>query len=295
MLRWLASPAFNPRETVLLWEPDASRLDERSPDLFADDEDGVTIKSATRLTRADKAVRQTSDAEARRRLIVFQLPWGWSAGDETTLLISPERAGAECFLLIDYLAGDSGISRLSARLETGGTATGIPFELAGSNASNSALQRQAVSLGRLDRQDYRLSLTIPEGCTARIDNIRVSAHVPFAGLDDAGTAQLISSTPNRLMLKAEIRRPSFLVLSEVYYSGWEATVDGRPAPLLKADYILRAVPLMPGEHSVELRFRPGSLVWGLAISALGLAGIACLFARPQLVLGSDCRDQAKER
>jgi Bacterial membrane protein YfhO len=295
MLTWLASPAFNPWETVLLRAPDIRRIDNESPGQFVNDEDGVTVRPVTRQTAADKAIGRTSDAEAQRRMFVFQLPWGWSAGDETILLLSPERAGTECFLVVDYLAGGSGVSRLSARLEASGTSTEIPFELDGSDASKSALQREAVSLGRLDRRNYRLSLTVPEGCTARIDSIRVTAHAPLAAQDGAGTAQLTSFEPNRLTLKAEIRRPSFLVLSEVYYPGWEARVDGKPAPLLKADYILRAVPLTPGEHSVELRFRPRTFIWGLAISALGLAGIACLSACPQFVLGSDCRDQAKAR
>ncbi len=295
MLRWLASPAFNPRETVLLRDADIRRIDPGSQGLFTPDQDGVTVQSATRLTAADKAAGQTLDAGARRRLIVFQLPWGWTAGDETTLLLSPERAGTECLLIINYLPGSGGVSRLTARLEVDGTSTLVPLELAGAGALNHSTQRAVVSLGRLSRQDYRLSLTIPEGCAARVDNIRVTSRVPPAGPDEAGAAYMVSLQPNRLRLKVEARRPSFLVLSEVYYPGWEATVDGKPAPLLKADYILRGIPVMPGEHSVELRFRPRTLIWGLAISALALTGLAGLFARPQSVLGSACRDEAKTR
>jgi hypothetical protein len=245
------------------------------------------------LTAADKAVEHIPDADARRRLLLFQLPWGWSVGDEASLLLSPERDGTECFLVIGYRPGGGGVSRLSAKLETGGVATEIPFELPAAGVMESGLRKEAVSLGRLDRKTYRLSLTVPEGCGARIDNLRVISGAPPAGTDEAGTAHLTSFKPNRLRLQAAIRRPSFLVLSEVYYPGWEALVDGKPAPLLKADYVLRAVPLLPGEHSVELRFRSRTFLWGLAISALGLAGIACLFARPQFVLGSTRRDQTK--
>jgi len=293
MLKWLASPAFDLRETVLLHESDLYLIGAGFPGAYHNDQEGIRIESPTRLTAADKEIKHIPDAEARRRMLVFQLPWGWSAGDQTSLLLSPERDGIECFLVIGYRPGGGGVSRLSAKLEAGGVATEIPFELPAAGVMESGLRKEAVSLGRLDRKTYRLSLTVPEGCGAHIDNLRVISGAPPAGTDEAGTAHLTSFEPNRLRLQAEIRRPSFLVLSEVYYPGWEALVDGKPAPLLRADYVLRAVPLMPGEHSVELRFRSRTFLWGLAISALGLAGIACLFARPRFVLGSTRRDQTK--
>jgi hypothetical protein len=295
MLSWLASPAFNPRETVLLTESDIRRFGTGPSNVFSNDQDGVTTHSARHLTAADKAARHTQDAEERLRMIVFKLPWGWSAGDETTLLLKPERDGTECFLVLDYLAGEGGASKFSAKLEAGDWTREIPFELPAVDLLQSGFQRKAVSLGRLDRKAYKLSLAVPEGCTSRIDSIRVTSHLPPAGAGQAGSAHLVSYEPNRLKLKAEICRPSFLVLSEIYYPGWKATVDGEPAPVLKADYVLRAVPLMPGEHWVELRFLPGTILWGLAISALGLTGIACLFLLPRFVLGSTGRDETKVR
>jgi hypothetical protein len=294
MLTWLASPAFNPRETVLLREADLGRIEAGFPGVFRNEQDGVRTRAATRLTAADKAFKRAADAGARRRLIIFQLPWGWSAGDETSLLLTPDRDGTECFLVINYLPGAGEVSRLSAMLEADGLPAEIRFELPPEGSMASGLQKTAVSLGLLDRREYRLSLTVPDDCSARLDSIRVTTDPAFEAPDDAGTARLTLFEPNRLQLKAGIRQPSFLVLSEVYYPGWEAMVDGKPAPLLKADYILRAVPLMPGEHTVELRFRSRTFLWGLVISALGLAGLACLLARPQFVLGSDCREQAKE-
>ncbi len=68
--------------------------------------------------------------------------------------------------------------------------------------------------------------------------------------------------------------PVLLILSETDYPGWQATVDGQPAPILRADYILRAVPLPAGEHTVELTFHPFSFTIGAMISALTLVVIA---------------------
>jgi len=58
-------------------------------------------------------------------------------------------------------------------------------------------------------------------------------------------------------------------VDEIYYpAGWHATVDGQPAPILQANYLLRAVPVPAGTHTVVMRFDPASHVWGLRITAL---------------------------
>jgi len=67
-----------------------------------------------------------------------------------------------------------------------------------------------------------------------------------------------------------VRTPvsGYLVLSDVYYPGWRATVDGLPAEVLRADYVFRAVPLPPGEHTVRMEFAPWTWRVGLAVSAV---------------------------
>jgi uncharacterized membrane protein YfhO len=63
------------------------------------------------------------------------------------------------------------------------------------------------------------------------------------------------------------------MLTDSWYPGWVAFVDGKETPIHRADYIFRAVPLTPGEHSVVFEYRPMSLLWGAIIS--GLSVIAC--------------------
>lgn len=67
------------------------------------------------------------------------------------------------------------------------------------------------------------------------------------------------------------QRSALLVLSEVFYPGWEAHLDERPTPLLRVNYALRGVSLPAGEHRVRLRFRPPSVQRGAALSLLGVA------------------------
>ena len=61
--------------------------------------------------------------------------------------------------------------------------------------------------------------------------------------------------------------------------GWRVTVDGRPAPLLQANELFRAVRLAPGQHEVEFRYRPMPFLIGLAITGTGLAAVLALWLR----------------
>jgi hypothetical protein len=64
---------------------------------------------------------------------------------------------------------------------------------------------------------------------------------------------------------------SALVVSENFYPGWEATVDGRPTPVARADYTLIGVPLPAGAKSVELSFRSPAYETGKAVTLASLA------------------------
>ena len=64
---------------------------------------------------------------------------------------------------------------------------------------------------------------------------------------------------NALTFEAESDRQRLAVFSDIYYPGWQCTIDGEPAPILRADYVLRAVVLPAGKHTVAFRFDPQSL------------------------------------
>jgi uncharacterized membrane protein YfhO len=67
-----------------------------------------------------------------------------------------------------------------------------------------------------------------------------------------------------------------VVLVDTWDPGWKVTVDGREAPLLRANVAFRGVALPAGRHVVEQVYRPPSILLGLAVSAVALAaGVAC--------------------
>ncbi|MFN8476001.1 MAG: YfhO family protein [Anaerolineae bacterium] len=86
------------------------------------------------------------------------------------------------------------------------------------------------------------------------------------------------AAPGHVVVDVTADAPALLALSEVWYPGWQATVDGAPAPLLRAYDTLMAVPVPAGAHAVELRFDPPMVKAGLAISGLALALVVLALA-----------------
>ena len=86
----------------------------------------------------------------------------------------------------------------------------------------------------------------------------------------------LTNEPNRLELEVTAGGPGLLVLSEVFYPGWTARVDGVPATIYRADGLLRAVPIAQGTHRVSLRYKPASVRWGVILTVLTFLGVLCL-------------------
>ena len=90
--------------------------------------------------------------------------------------------------------------------------------------------------------------------------------------DSLSTIQLTSYEPNRLVYKASTPKDGVVVFSEIYYPGWQVTIDGQPVDIARADYILRAINVPAGEHTIEMWFDPQSIqvTESIAYAALAL-------------------------
>jgi uncharacterized membrane protein YfhO len=85
---------------------------------------------------------------------------------------------------------------------------------------------------------------------------------------------MVSYEPERIVIETSGDRNGWLILTDAWYPGWRATVDGTPVEIARADVLFRAVPVPAGRHRVEFVFAPMSLWIGAGISLLALIGCA---------------------
>jgi hypothetical protein len=86
--------------------------------------------------------------------------------------------------------------------------------------------------------------------------------------------------PQRVELRGVLTRPGLVVPADTFYPGWALTVDGRPAPILRTNHLMRGAAVEAGEHTLVYVYDPLSFKLGLAASLVGLAGSVVLLARP---------------
>ena len=93
--------------------------------------------------------------------------------------------------------------------------------------------------------------------------------------DSLATIELVEYQPNYLKYEVNSEKGGTVVFSEIYYPGWQSTVDGEEVPHGRANYILRAMNVPAGKHVVEFKFDPKSLhtTETVAFIALGLLAL----------------------
>ena len=119
-------------------------------------------------------------------------------------------------------------------------------------------------------------LSSPEGDTAPQPSDSDTTEAPSGAVRGASAITLTSYEANALTFEAETDRQRLAVFSDIYYPGWQCTIDGEPAPILRADYVLRAVVIPAGKHQIAFRFDPQSLHTTEAIANTALIALALL-------------------
>jgi hypothetical protein len=100
--------------------------------------------------------------------------------------------------------------------------------------------------------------------------------LPGGELDARSSVRVVAYEPSRIVVETDAQTPTLLVLSEMFYPGWEATVDGHAERIHLADFLLRAVPLPAGTHRMEMRYRAPQARNGAIISLVMLLSLAGL-------------------
>lgn len=113
-----------------------------------------------------------------------------------------------------------------------------------------------------------------EQCTVFLESQPAATYTAATGSSQAvsaGDVTWLLDEPGSLKLAVECSRPAILLLTESYSTGWSATLDDSPVPILRANFLHQAIEIPTGKHVVTLRFATPGLRFGLGLSLTGLA------------------------
>jgi hypothetical protein len=130
------------------------------------------------------------------------------------------------------------------------------------------LPARADLLHRLKSTNFRATVLLEE----------TPALAPGSAAAQPRGVRVLTDEPDRVVLRVEAGSPGLLILDDLWFPGWTATVGGQPADILRANFLLRAVALDGLEQDVAFRFEPSSYTKGklvsLAAALVGLIGLA---------------------
>jgi hypothetical protein len=97
--------------------------------------------------------------------------------------------------------------------------------------------------------------------------------VAAASAEAVGIATIASYTDHRVEIQTDASDRRLLVLTDVHYPGWTATIDGQPATVHRTNFAFRGVSVPGGRHTVTFDYRPASFRYGLTISTTALLAV----------------------
>ncbi len=99
------------------------------------------------------------------------------------------------------------------------------------------------------------------------------ALAPYRPGGDGGATEAVSvryDGPTRVVLEVRLDRPGLIVLADIYDPGWRLAIDGHPAPIWRANLLMRAAAVTAGPHTLVYTYEPASVVAGACVSMAGL-------------------------
>jgi hypothetical protein len=107
------------------------------------------------------------------------------------------------------------------------------------------------------------------------DKERLKGFISRTPVGASESVVVVKHEPQRVELLASLDRPGFVILADTYYPGWRLTIDGKTAPILRANRLMRGAAVPSGQHTLIYTYEPESFRIGAIISG---AGLIVLFA-----------------
>ncbi|MDQ3099426.1 MAG: YfhO family protein [bacterium] len=122
-------------------------------------------------------------------------------------------------------------------------------------------RQEKSALNTLISTDFDIAnQVLIEGITGNSLQNKASSHSTFS---------LLSYHPERMTFRVHATESDYFLTSDTFYPGWHALVDTKEVPVLRANFISRAVPIPEGDHNLTLYFEPTYLKPGLILTAIG--------------------------
>ncbi|MEP7258326.1 MAG: YfhO family protein [Flavitalea sp.] len=163
-----------------------------------------------------------------------------------------------------FITSDPATKQLVARQNTG--ALGPVWFVAAIKTVNNA-DEEMKALDNFNAHD-----------TAIIDKREQSKITFQPQRDSSAVISLVKYNNDRMSYSSSAATDQFAVFSEIYYpNGWTAYIDGKEAPIVKVNYLLRGLPVPKGKHDIEMVFEPAAYIWGDRITLIvGILSILVL-------------------
>ncbi len=128
------------------------------------------------------------------------------------------------------------------------------------SANGNAWFVQSIEQVETPDDELAKTLEIDTKTTAVIDQSKFNLNNIALGYN--GTITLTDYKPSHLIYTSSNEADGLAIFSEIYYKdGWKATIDGKEAPILRANYVLRALEIPSGKHTIEFEFKPSIYGW----------------------------------
>ena len=171
--------------------------------------------------------------------------------------------------------------------------TGAAFPIQNPNANGNAWFVQKVKFVNSPDEEMKALDSLDSKNSALVNEYEFGpffkGDLTSFNVDSTATIQLLSYQPNHLKYFSNNTNSGLAVFSEMYYAeGWNATIDGKAVSHFRADYVLRAMKIPAGKHTIEFKFEPQVVKTGSAISLISfilmilLLGGAIYFERKKL-------------
>lgn len=275
VLALMSSRSFDGRRTLLFEKGDLAGDTAK----FAEELNTISLGPAGIVSAS--AGRRSDEQYCPAPVPVFE-SWGTRDGDLVRFDVPGPAQPGRYLLSLRYTAGHPPAPTLEAEIETGTAKQHSgPFAVAGTNGW-ACFKSRTADLGSFDLAPgtNRLTIRSKGGSDIKIYSawlIRMLNPQP-----DNGTSLFdgYSVSAERISFTSHQSQDGFVLLNENFYPGWEARLDGKPAAILRADGIFRALRVPAGDHQLEFRFRPRYFALGAAVSLTTLAGyLLCVVSR----------------